>query len=108
MKKILFTLLAGLVLSQSVWALSLNDAKARGLVGERSNGYLGIVVSQPDQAIRVLVEDINRKRRTAYQSKARKAGVDLKVIELRVGERLHQRALPGHYVQDGQGRWSRR
>lgn len=105
MKNYLLTCLAALLLSQSAWALSLDDAKSQGLVGERSNGYLGIVTARPNNAIKLLVDNINKKRRSAYRGKADKAGVDIRVIELRVGERLNQRALPGHYIQNRQGQW---
>ena len=108
MKKYLLTLVATILLSQSAWALSLNDAKAQGLIGERSNGYLGIVTSRPNNAVKLMVEDINNKRRSAYRVKADKAGVDIRVIELRVGERLNQRALPGHFVQDNHGQWTQK
>lgn len=108
MKKLLLTLFATLLFSQPSWALSLNDAKAQGLIGERSNGYLGIVVNRPSPAIKVLVEDINRKRRTAYQNRAQKAGVNLKVIELRIGERLRSRASAGQFVQDAHGQWKQK
>jgi len=102
------TFITLLTFSTFSWALSLNDAKAQGLIGERSNGYLGIVVGNPQTAVKRLVEDINRKRRTAYQDKARKAGVDLQVIELRVGQRLRERALSGQFVQDSHGQWERK
>lgn len=105
MKQFLLTFFVTFLFSQSAWALSLSDAKAQGLIGERSNGYLGIVVSKPSPAIRVLVEDINRKRRAAYQGRAQKAGVNLKVIELRIGERLRDRASAGQFVQDSSGQW---
>jgi len=108
MKKYLLTLITLLLLSPTSWALSLNDAKAQGLIGERTNGYLGIVTTNADSTLRVLVDDINRKRRKAYQEKAQKAGVDIQVIELRVGERLHKRASPGHFVQDNHGQWKRK
>lgn len=108
MKQLLLTLFVTFMVSQPSWALSLNDAKAQGLIGERSNGYLGIVVSRPDPAIRVLVEDINRKRRAAYQGRAQKAGVNLKVIELRIGERLRDRASAGQFVQGPNGQWQQK
>lgn len=96
------------LLTLPAWALSLDEAKHQGLVGERSNGYLGIVVSNPSREVRELVADINSKRKAAYQQSARKAGVDLQVIELRIGQRLKEKAEKGEYIQSGSGAWQRK
>ena len=47
MKKISLVLVAS-SLAFSVWAMSLEQAKKQGLVGELPNGYLGAVVSNND------------------------------------------------------------
>ena len=38
------TLFGAVCMSFSAWAISLDDAKSQGLVGENSSGYLGLVV----------------------------------------------------------------
>lgn len=101
----LATLLFSVTLS-SAWAISLDEAKTQGLVGEQLNGYLGVVQSSGE--VRSLADSINQKRRAAYADKARKAGVDIKVIEMRIGERLIQRATPGHFIQNNNGQWSKK
>ncbi len=106
--RILLTLASLALFSLNAWALSLQDAKARGLVGEQPNGYLGIVTGGAGRDVQSLVADINRQRNEAYQEKARKIGVELQIIELRIGQRLIERAEPGHYVQTPDGRWTRR
>ncbi|MCV6610292.1 MAG: YdbL family protein [Amphritea sp.] len=90
----------------SAWAISLDEAKNRGMVGEQLNGYLGVVQSSGEA--RSLADSINKKRRAAYAEKARKAGVDINVIEIRIGERLIQRATKGHYIQNSNGQWSKK
>ncbi|RTE64937.1 DUF1318 domain-containing protein [Amphritea opalescens] len=99
------TLLLSLVFTPA-WAISLDDAKQQGMVGEQLNGYLGVVKSSSD--VNALVKNINNKRREAYARKARKAGVDINIIELRVGERLIQRAPAGQYIQTPNGQWSKK
>lgn len=101
----LATLLFSVTLS-SAWALSLDEAKNQGLVGEQLNGYLGVVRASGEA--RSLSDSINKKRRAAYADKARKAGVDINVIEIRIGERLIQRAAKGHYIQNSNGQWSKK
>lgn len=106
--KQLLALASLVLLALPAWALSLDEAKDRGLVGERSNGYLGIVVDNPGSDVRSLVADINRKRKEAYQDSAKSAGVELQVIEARIGQRLQNKAEPGHYIETGDGRWRRK
>lgn len=97
-----------LLLSLPAHALSLDDAKAQGLVGERSSGYLGVVSPSASAEVRALVEEINRKRRALYQQKAASAGVSLEVMELRTGQRLQDLTPAGEYIQDAGGRWVRK
>lgn len=91
-------------LSMPAWALSLDEAKAAGLVGEQSNGYLGVVQSG-SAAAKDLVSDINSKRKAAYIDGAKSAGVELQVFEVRMGQRLQQRTPAGEYIQQPDGRW---
>lgn len=100
--------LLALLLSLPAHALSLDDAKAQGLIGERSTGYLGIVTGSPSADVKKLVQQINAKRRSLYQTKASKAGVSLEVMELRTGQRLQQMTPAGEYIQDANGRWTRK
>lgn len=90
------------------FALSLDQAKAQGLVGEASTGYLATIATAPNAKVQSLVTEINRKRKAAYKDKARKAGVALKVMETRIAERLQQRAAPGHYIQATNGQWEKK
>lgn len=111
MKQRLKRLLAAaflILLSLPALALSLDQAKDQGLVGERNDGYLGIVVGNPSSEVKTLVADINRKRKAAYQESARSAGVELKVIEARVGQRLRNKAKPGDYIENSSGGWQRK
>ncbi|WP_432698278.1 YdbL family protein [Marinobacterium sp. YM272] len=104
------TLIAALMLSLSLpaFALSLDEAKSKGLVGEQSTGYLGVVSNSPSAEVKSLVQDINTQRKALYIEKAKKAGVEPQIMELRTGERLLDRAAPGEYVRTPDGRWVRK
>lgn len=97
-----------LLLSLPSWALSLDDAKRQGLIGEQANGYLGIVTSAPASDVRQLVNSVNKKRKQLYIDKARAAGVEPQIMELRTGERLLERAPAGEFVRTPEGRWVRK
>ncbi|WP_027854250.1 YdbL family protein [Marinobacterium litorale] len=97
-----------LATSTPLWALSLDDAKQQGLIGEQSNGYLGVVVDSPSAEVRSLVDSINEQRRSLYIEKAEQAGVKPQIMELRMGERLLERAPNGEFVRTPDGRWVRK
>lgn len=96
---------AALLFSISSWALDLAQAKSEKLVGEKSNGYLGLIVSSNTDAA-VLISDINKKRKSKYQSIASKQKTKLANIEKIAGEKLTAKAkAAGHAYQNSAGRW---
>ena len=98
-------LLAALLVSGYANAITLDSAKAQGLVGERLNGYLGVASSQAGNDVKTLVSDINNKRKALYHKKAEQTGVESSVFELRMGERLQNMTPSGQYIQDKSGQW---
>ena len=91
------------------WAQSLADAKAKakkaGWVGERPDGYLGLVKPDTPNDIKKLVQDINAKRRVRYLEIAKKNGTELKAIQAIVGAKLIKRARPSDYIMNSAGKW---
>lgn len=90
----------------AVFALSLEEAKAKGLVGEKPNGYLG-TVSSPGPEVQSLTNDVNQKRRQAYEDIARRNRAPLDAIEALAGEKTIQNTKPGHFVE-GPGGWMKK
>lgn len=102
------SILITLGIASPAWAISLDAAKDKGLVGELTNGYLGYVQANPNNEVKQLITDINNKRKAVYIKKAKAAGVSLQIMEREVGERLIERAEKGHYVSDGSGHWQKK
>jgi uncharacterized protein YdbL (DUF1318 family) len=100
---VLGAILWGLSGVQPLLALTLEEAKAKGLVGEQSNGYLGVVAVGNAEA-QALASDINQKRRQAYQEIARREGANLNTVESLAGEKAIQKTRPGNIVE-GPGGW---
>ncbi|WP_415887512.1 YdbL family protein [Neptuniibacter sp. QD37_6] len=96
------------IIATPAWAISKDDAKAQGLIGERTNGYLGIVISKPTGDLQSLVDGINKKRRAAYEQGSKKAGVERAVFELRMGQRLQERTPTGQFIQLQNGKWRKK
>jgi uncharacterized protein len=84
------------------------SARESGLVGEKTDGYLGFVTS-PSPAIRALVEDINIKRKAAYAKEATANGATIEEMAFRNGCRLiAERTVPGEKYQTPTGAWATR
>ncbi|HXV68448.1 MAG TPA: YdbL family protein [Nitrospira sp.] len=92
-----------LVVGQPLFALSLDDAKSHGLVGEKADGYLGLVAAGNSEA-QALVKEINQKRRQAYEEIARRNGTNVSAVEALAGEKAVQNTKPGNFVE-GPGGW---
>jgi uncharacterized protein YdbL (DUF1318 family) len=101
----LIVMLAGLGWSAPSWAISLQDAKAQGLVGEQPNGYLGLVKADASAEVKAMMNDINAKRKQAYQSIAQRNNTALSVVETLAGKKAIERTPPGQYVKLPSGQW---
>ena len=98
---------ATVALPRVSFALDLATAKAKGWVGERRDGYLGLIDGAPAEA-RGLVDTINDERRQAYAGVASSNNVPVNQVEALAGQKLIERAAPGTYIMDAAGRWIRK
>ncbi|MEP2827386.1 YdbL family protein [Parvibaculum sp.] len=102
----LFALLFSLVFSGASFAADLDSAKAQGLVGEKLNGYVGLVTAAPSPDLKKMVDDINLRRRASYQAIADKtAGATLNAVEKLAAEKLISKTPSGQYVEKNPGQW---
>lgn len=90
----------------SVWALTLDEARTQGRVGETLNGYL--VALKNDAETQKLVLDINHARRASYQQLADSNHLPVDEVAKMAGQKLVERARPGEYVQGINGKWMRK
>lgn len=97
--------LLALLFTGTVLAADLGDAKAEGLIGEKPDGYLGLVDSSAPADVRALVQDVNAKRRANYQRIAKQQGAPLAEVEKVGGMTAIDKTQRGHYVMDASGRW---
>ena len=94
------------VVTSSAFALSLDEAKANGLVGEQSNGYLG-AVNPANAEAQALIQEVNQKRRQAYEDIAKRNSTNIRAVETLAGEKAVQNTKPGNFVE-GPGGWSKK
>ena len=81
-------------------------ARAAGEVGERIDGYLGVVGSNP--ALHRLVEDINIKRKAFYAEKAQGQHATVEDYAFATGCGLIAKTTPGEKYQAPDGSWHSR
>jgi uncharacterized protein YdbL (DUF1318 family) len=91
----------------SAFAADLDQAKRDGLIGERADGYLGLVVADAGDDVRGLVADINGKRKQEYQRIARANNLTLEQVQALAGEKAINKTAPGQFVLRNGG-WERK
>ena len=105
-KKILLSFIYIIILLPIVSiALSLDEAKSSGLVGEKPDGYIGAVLNSPE--VSNLVITINDQRREEYQRISQDNGKSLDVIEKLAGVKLISKVVSGEYYMEN-GQWIKR
>jgi uncharacterized protein YdbL (DUF1318 family) len=82
-------------------------ARSAGKVGEKMDGYLGIVGASSPELQRI-VNDINIKRRAVYAQKAQAANATLEEYALTAGCLAIARTSPGEKYQAPDGSWQTR
>jgi uncharacterized protein YdbL (DUF1318 family) len=111
MKNIIFItiIIVSFVLSSVVFAIGLDEAKDNGLVGEKDNGYLGLVVIQNNtqNETQLLIDDINTKRKAVYIELALKNGITLQQLEKLAAAKAYEKTSSGHYLWMN-GQWTKK
>jgi uncharacterized protein YdbL (DUF1318 family) len=87
---------------------ALDDARARGLVGERLDGYVGLVDPSAPDAVKTLVEEVNKRRAQHYATIAQKEGTNATAVAALAGVKLVERAPAGQFVMDASGNWKKK
>jgi uncharacterized protein len=101
MKKLI--LMLTLMLSFSVFAIELSDAKEQGLVGERVDGLLGAISTSYE--VRELVNSINAQRLAVYKQIAEKNAMSIDQVSVLAGEKAIKKTPKGQYIQNTAGQW---
>lgn len=83
------------------------SARRAGLIGERFDGYLGIVNPGASAAVRRQVATINIRRRSLYSNLAARKGVSPEEVGITTACSLLRRIGVGEYYLLSQGGWRR-
>jgi uncharacterized protein YdbL (DUF1318 family) len=87
----------------------VDSAKAAGVVGEQSDGFLGFVSGAADPALRSAVAAINAGRAQVYREAAAKSGATPAAAGASAFvNAIQPRIQPGQYYKPNGGGWMRK
>ncbi|TQV77197.1 DUF1318 domain-containing protein [Aliikangiella marina] len=93
-----------LMLALPVAAADLSSAKAQGLIGEMSTGYIGFVTNQVPDDVKELVATANAKRKAKFQALAKKQNISVDQVAKIAAATFFEKTKPGNYINQN-GRW---
>jgi uncharacterized protein YdbL (DUF1318 family) len=83
-------------------------AKKAGWIGERVDGYLGLVKPNAPAEVRELLEEANEERVTRYTSIAEKHKTKRELVETVAGRRFISKSSKGEFIMTASGDWTRK
>lgn len=99
-------LLAAMLFAAPAFAASLQDARARGMVGETLSGYVA-VVQESAEALAV-ANEVNAARRAEYARIAAENGQSVEIVAQLASEQIINNLPPGSYYKGADGMWKKR
>ena len=87
---------------------AVDAAKAKGLVGEQADGYLGFVTETADAATKAAVEQINAGRAAVYRDTAAKTGVSPEAAGEATAKLLIDKLPAGQFYKPLGGTWTKK
>lgn len=92
----------------AAFAQTLDEAKSAGLIGEKSDGYIGLVQGTAPAAVEQLVANVNSQRRERYAQIAQENGISISQVAQLAYARAVEATRSGNYIEDASGRWVRK
>jgi hypothetical protein len=87
------------------FALTLQEAKKDGLIGEQRSGYIGLVVESAPAEVVALARDVNNQRRELYQQIARQNNLTLEQVAALAFDKAVEATPTGQFLQNASGSW---
>lgn len=86
----------------------IDAAITQGVIGERVDGYLGVVAGDVEPALMRKMNDINNQRRALYAKLAAETNTTTAQVARLTGEKQIANAASGSYVMAENGQWTRK
>ena len=107
-KTIAWSILLMLLCIGGAFAATLEEAKTAGQIGEKQDGYIGLVQSNVPADVVALVNDVNSQRRARYEQIARENGIAVQDVAKLAFTRAFESTRSGHFVEASPGQWVRK
>jgi len=91
-------LVVTLLVAVGALAADLEQAKRDGLVGERADGFLGLVVSSAPADVVALVNEVNAKRKAEYERIAKSNDLTLEQVQALAGKKTIEKTRKGDWI----------
>ena len=95
-------------IAQSSAKAQVDAAKARGVVGEQGDGFLGFVSGSGDAPLQAAVREINEGRAQVYREAAGRTGATPAAAGQAAFQQILSRLPAGHYYRPLNGGWTRK
>ena len=95
-----------LILAVPAFAMDFHDARTKGLVGERLDGFVEALVKTDGAP--ALAADVNSKRKAEYARIAKEKGQTVDVVAKLAASEIIKSLESGASYQDGSGGWKKR
>lgn len=105
MKRTLFTslFLVTMLVSIAAFAMDLSTARRTGMVGERADGYVGVI--KADNGVAELTADVNAKRKAEYERISKQNGQPVSIVAKLAAEQIISNLPSGAMYQSASGSW---
>lgn len=108
MKTISCSILLLMLTMSSAFAATLEEAKTAGQIGEKQDGYIGLVQNNVPADVLALINDVNAQRKARYEQIARENGIAVEDVAKLAFTRAFENTRSGHFVEASPGQWARK
>jgi uncharacterized protein YdbL (DUF1318 family) len=81
----------------------IKSLKDQGIIGENNSGYLEFVGNKKERAD--VIEAENQDRKLVYSAIAKQQGTTVELVGKHRAIQIAQKAQPGEWLQDANGKW---
>jgi len=92
-----------LLMAFTASALTLQEAKKSGFLGELPSGYIGMVKS--NQEAKSIMNSVNEKRLAHFKAIAKKNGLSVRQVAALAGSKFISKTSSGNYIKNSSGSW---
>ncbi|MEC6797976.1 YdbL family protein [Photobacterium sp. S4TG1] len=91
-----------------VFAITLQQAKQQGLVGETNTGFIAAIKPTKNPDVNRLINSVNNHRQKTYRTISQSHDLPLSTIKQQAYKKAVEKTQTGHFYQNNQGAWKKK